>query len=235
MKRCPWSSTISALPSPTNNVEHSRSFPTFHWSWQPVRSSDSSGNQAGGKSTLAATVLGLTQEPARLQAASIRGRRTRTRRIVVRGTATRAWTSDRPSRSGALGIAQPRLSRHSPSRRAAALALRARPNGCSCRARKCSDCRPRSLATRRLPHQLSGGEAQRAALAMALVAEPDVLIADEPTTALDAVVQREILDLIDDLRLERVECAADYARLRCRRRRRRPSGRDVRRPDRRDR
>jgi len=55
---------------------------------------------------------------------------------------------------------------------------------------------------RRYPHQLSGGQQQRVVIAMALATRPKLLVLDEPTTGLDATVEREILQLIADLRSE---------------------------------
>jgi oligopeptide/dipeptide ABC transporter ATP-binding protein len=53
------------------------------------------------------------------------------------------------------------------------------------------------------PHEFSGGMRQRAMIAMAIANDPDILIADEPTTALDVTIQAQIIELLDELRRER--------------------------------
>jgi len=58
---------------------------------------------------------------------------------------------------------------------------------------------PKALL-RRYPHELSGGQQQRVMIAMALATDPDLLVLDEPTTGLDATVEAEVLDLVEQLR-----------------------------------
>ena len=60
-----------------------------------------------------------------------------------------------------------------------------------------------TLALQKYPHQVSGGQLQRAMIAMALACEPELLIADEPTTALDVTIQAQVIVLLQELARER--------------------------------
>ena len=88
---------------------------------------------------------------------------------------------------------------------------------------------PRTRADQ-YPHEYSGGMRQRAMIAMSIANEPDVLIADEPTTALDVTIQAQVLEVLERIQ-DRTRSAdhADHPRPRRRRRRRRPRDGDVRR------
>ena len=107
---------------------------------------------------------------------------------------------------GADGQPQSVLHRRLPDRGGAALpprpgpAARAAPAPSSCSSRSASPTPAERLDS--FPHQMSGGQCQRVMIAMAIACNPKLLIADEPTTALDVTIQKQILDLLVGLQAE---------------------------------
>ncbi|MFD4910526.1 dipeptide ABC transporter ATP-binding protein [Kitasatospora purpeofusca] len=165
------------------------------------------GESGSGKSVTARTLVGLTGAGGRVPAA-VSARRLAFDGLDL-GTLTAAqWRGVRGRRIGL--VLQDALVSLDPLRTVGAeIAEPLRVHGLAARAELPS--RVRSLLERtgvpeperraaQYAHQLSGGLRQRALIASALAAEPDLLIADEPTTALDVTVQAQVLDLLDELR-----------------------------------
>ncbi|MFJ3666960.1 dipeptide ABC transporter ATP-binding protein [Streptomyces sp. NPDC090106] len=158
------------------------------------------GESGSGKSTLAWTLAGLrTPSGGTLRhdegdLARPAGKRPLTLRRRVQLVFQNADTSLNPRRSVGDAVRRPlRFFGTAPDRAQAAEQAR----------RLIADVRLDPAFADRLPAQLSGGQRQRIGIARALAGEPDVLIADEITTALDVSVQAEVLRLLDDLRRER--------------------------------
>ncbi|MFF7308999.1 dipeptide ABC transporter ATP-binding protein [Streptomyces sp. NPDC008137] len=158
------------------------------------------GESGSGKSTLAWTLAGLrtpsggamTHESGDLSRPAQRRPMSLRRRVQL--VFQNADTSLNPRRSVGDAIRRP-LRFFGTARGRAESAERAR--------RLIADVRLDPAFADRLPAQLSGGQRQRIGIARALAGEPDVLIADEITTALDVSVQADVLHLVDDLRRER--------------------------------
>jgi peptide/nickel transport system ATP-binding protein len=168
------------------------------------------GESGSGKSMTALAVLGLVPPPGRVTAGSVRLaspedpggavdllrltpqalRRVRGRRIAI--VFQEPATAFNPVYSIGFQIAEAVRVHRPVSRREARQ-----------EAARLLDRVALADARRRLddyPHQLSGGQRQRAMIAMALAGRPDLLLADEPTTALDVTLQAQILALLDELR-----------------------------------
>jgi oligopeptide/dipeptide ABC transporter ATP-binding protein len=157
------------------------------------------GESGCGKTTTALAILGLLPP-----SASVAGRVLLDGKDILAG----GETAMRPHRWVDVAIVfQGAMNSLNPVRRIGdqiveALELHGRAKGVTARARAAELLEsvgiPAGRASR-YPHELSGGMRQRAAIAMALSCNPQVLIADEPTTALDVMVQAQILELLDAL------------------------------------
>ena len=163
------------------------------------------GESGSGKSTIALAVMGLLGTEASVSGAiRFAGRDvaqlTTSERTALRGRAVSIvfqdpFTSLNPSLTIGEQVSEPLifhqgLDREQAMQRAvAALAEVALPS-------------PATII-RAYPHQLSGGMQQRVLIATALICDPQLLVLDEPTTALDATVEAQILDLLDDIRRKR--------------------------------
>ncbi|MGH3640099.1 MAG: ABC transporter ATP-binding protein, partial [Mycobacterium sp.] len=168
------------------------------------------GESGSGKSVLGLSVLGLLPADA---APSVRGR------VAVCGTDMVAATATqrRAVRRQHLGaVFQDPMTSLNPTMRIGDQVAEAA--GSRVDAQHVLELVRLPAAKRRMrayPHELSGGQRQRVMIAMAIAAQPDLIVADEPTTALDVTVQSQILALLSDLRDE-IGCSVllvthDYA------------------------
>jgi oligopeptide/dipeptide ABC transporter ATP-binding protein len=163
------------------------------------------GESGSGKSVSALATMGLVDAPGRVsgdvridgqpvlglsedQWRSLRGRKVA---MVFQDPMTSLNPSHRIGRQvgEAVRVHDARVSKHDARARAVALLERV-------------GILPAAARARDYPHQLSGGQRQRVMIAMAIANQPDVLIADEPTTALDVTTQAQVLDLLRDLQRE---------------------------------
>lgn len=160
------------------------------------------GRSGAGKSTLAQAMLGMLAPEARVVAGSVR--------IGDRSLFELATEQLRQVRGATVSmIFQDPSSALNPVRRLDRIfrdVIRAHAEVESDEVRARSEAALRSarldpeIVLRRYPHELSGGMRQRLVVALAIVNRPEVVVADEPTTALDPTIQLEILDLLGELR-----------------------------------
>lgn len=160
------------------------------------------GESGSGKSQTGRAILGLTPPSGRVTA-----KRLEFDGIDLRGASTKTWRSLRGTRMSMV-MQDPKFSLNPVMTIGRQIVEAYRRRGDASRA----DARDRAIAMleavqirdpervfKAYPHELSGGMGQRAMIAMMLIAEPDLLIADEVTSALDVTVQLDVLRILDDL------------------------------------
>ena len=160
------------------------------------------GESGSGKSQTGRAILGLTPPSGRVTA-----KRLEFDGIDLRGASSKTWRSLRGTRMSMV-MQDPKFSLNPVMTIGRQIVEAYRRRGDASRA----DARDRAIAMlesvqirdaervfKAYPHELSGGMGQRAMIAMMLIAEPDLLIADEVTSALDVTVQLDVLRILDDL------------------------------------
>lgn len=163
------------------------------------------GESGSGKSSIALAMMGLLPDSARVTASTMK-----IAGADMNGATERDWGQVRGVKASM--VFQEPMSALNPCMRigpqiAEVLQIHGKADKKQARARALEILRLVQMpdAEKRLdyyPHQLSGGQRQRVVIAIAVAAGPDLLVADEPTTALDVTVQAQILDLIKSLRDE---------------------------------
>ena len=160
------------------------------------------GESGSGKSTAASAIMGLLPPNGRIDSGSIRYRGLD---LVAEGAPLRRtrWREIAVVFQGSLVALNPVIKVRDQVAEAIELRLGEPANAAREKAKRLlADVGIPDKRLEAYPHQLSGGQRQRAMLAVALSCSPAVLIGDEPTTALDVIVQAQILELLDRMRHE---------------------------------